>query len=35
MDVDTNAQWMCSDYIIRTSFTHSGLYNPKGVNHPT
>jgi len=32
--VDFNFQWMDSDYIIRTIFTHFGLYNPKYANHP-
>ena len=31
--VDFNFQWMDLDYIIRTVFTHSGLYNLKCVNH--
>jgi len=31
--VDFNFQWMDSNYIIQTVFTHSGLYNPKCVNH--
>ena len=32
--IDFNFQWMDSDYIIRTVFTHSRLYLPKCVNHP-